>query len=436
MKLAKLSLAAIMAVGALSTANATPLEEAIKGVELKGFVRYRFYNESDRLKDDRHRFSAPFTFVMPVADGLKTGVTVRFEGSDYADNSAINGSLGFDAVKAWFQYSNKSFTLKGGRFEIATPLTNPGYGGTKGDGLLATVALGENFTFAAAAFTATNVKIGFGGAHLGAGIYEETTATPIGDLGSSVKNTVKDAVKHGTVGPFKPGYDSMTGKASYSASVGEENLYAAAILGAVGPVNLQAWAFNMEHVIDFAAFVQADAKFGGFDVKAQYTQVGLDGDVEKTLTDVVDGDGIFYGVQAGFGMDKFHVGAGYTATDKDNGVVNLSPDDSLIKAGKQMYYEYNNLSDIQTYFATADMTFGKVGVGAGYVAADGGKWNVDGQEIYGQVSYAYSKNFNMNVYYSAMTLDDYVVDAEGGPANLKIDNGDNNEIRFEAKYSF
>ncbi len=46
MKLANLSLAAIMVVGALSAANATSLEESIKGVEFSGYGLYRLHDAS------------------------------------------------------------------------------------------------------------------------------------------------------------------------------------------------------------------------------------------------------------------------------------------------------------------------------------------------------------------------------------------------------
>ena len=45
MKLTKISLAALVALGAFSSvASATPLEEAIKNVDLSGFARYRYTN--------------------------------------------------------------------------------------------------------------------------------------------------------------------------------------------------------------------------------------------------------------------------------------------------------------------------------------------------------------------------------------------------------
>ena len=50
MKLTKVSLAVLVALGAFSSvASATPLEEAIKNVDLSGFARYRYTN--DHLKD-------------------------------------------------------------------------------------------------------------------------------------------------------------------------------------------------------------------------------------------------------------------------------------------------------------------------------------------------------------------------------------------------
>nr|ELR8893089.1 major outer membrane protein [Campylobacter coli] len=42
MKLVKLSLVAALAASAFSVANATPLEEAIKDIDVSGVLRYRY----------------------------------------------------------------------------------------------------------------------------------------------------------------------------------------------------------------------------------------------------------------------------------------------------------------------------------------------------------------------------------------------------------
>ncbi len=405
MKLAKLSLAAIMTVGALSTVNAGSLEESIKGVDISGFGRYRFYDESaDHLqkKTDRHRFSASSSLTIPVADNLTAGATVEFEGSDYAQNAGISKDSGLYGTKLWFKYATDAYSVKAGKFEINTPLTDPGYRGNRGDGVLAAYTGLENWTFAGAAFVATNIGVSLGG--------------------SQIANVLYNGTDGADVGPFAPDFDENTGY-SYAADVSEENLYALAAIGALGPVNVQAWAFKQDHVIENAFFVQADAKMAGFDVKAQYDTVDLEADLDN---------GDFYGIQAGYGMDNFHIGAGYTKTgDEDVAITTLSADGSLIKAGKQIYYEFNNLADVESMFLTADASYDKFGFAAGYVASSIDDF--DGDEYYAVISYDYSKNFKTNLQYSDMSLDDIEISNDG--TNYELD-GDNQELRFEAKYSF
>jgi hypothetical protein len=74
MKLAKLSLAAIVAAGALtSVASASSLEEAIKGVSINGYVRYRHNSTTEEV--DAIKVVAGFT--VPVTDGVKVVYTVK-----------------------------------------------------------------------------------------------------------------------------------------------------------------------------------------------------------------------------------------------------------------------------------------------------------------------------------------------------------------------
>ncbi len=403
MKLAKLSLAAIMTVGALSTANASSLEEAIKDVDISGFARYRFYDFSgakERSKD-LHRFSASSSLTIPVAENLKAGVSVEFEGKDFARNAGMQADDDLSLKKLWFQYATNDYSIKAGKFEINTPITFSGYPSQNGDGILAAYTGVENWTFAGAAFAATNIKVGLGGSHVANVLYNNS-----------------DADNGHNVGPFAPEVHTDFGF-RYSADVSEENLYALAAIGAVGPVNVQGWAFKLDHVIKSAFFVQADAKMAGFDVKAQYDTVDLEGDTDN---------GDFIGIQAGYGMDNFHVGAGYTQTgDEELAVTDLAPDSSLIKAGKQMYYQFDNLPNVETAFVTADASYGKFGLAGAYIASSIDSY--DGTEYFGQVSYAYSKNFKTYVFYSVMELDDIDV----GETTYK---GDNDELRFEAKYTF
>ena len=64
MKFLKISLAASLALGALSTASfAQPLEEAIKGVDVSGYLRYRYTD--DRYDNADHTGAGSCTATLP-----------------------------------------------------------------------------------------------------------------------------------------------------------------------------------------------------------------------------------------------------------------------------------------------------------------------------------------------------------------------------------
>ena len=79
MKLTKVSLAALVALGAFSSvASATPLEEAIKNVDLSGFARYRYTNDhyKNSAQSDTKRSSiGSHTFRMQTALKLRSMIT-------------------------------------------------------------------------------------------------------------------------------------------------------------------------------------------------------------------------------------------------------------------------------------------------------------------------------------------------------------------------
>jgi hypothetical protein len=379
MKLAKLSLAAIVAVGTMtSVASATPLEEAIKGVDVSGMIRYRWYNYNNTNNVDYHRYSVPVTLKVPVADNLTAGATVRAEqrsGEAYAEsglegrrNAGIDTDDSMDLVKAWFMYSQPNYSIKAGKFEINTPWTDPAYGGDRGNGALALYTGVEGWTFAAAGFAQTNIGL----------------------------------------------LDGLDG-----------GLYTAAAIGSMGPVNAQVWVASAENRFDYSVFGQLDAKFEGFSIKAQANQLELTEEA-VALLETADDSGMFWGVEAGFGMEGFKASVGYTQNDEDQPVYELNADSAgMIKAGKQIYYETSNASDAETMFITAGYSFDKYRVGAGYVTAEEKTNDANGydwDETYFEVGYKYSKNFDLSAYYSMLDADTAV--------------NDDDEFRFQAIYKF
>ena len=98
MKIAKISLATLVALGAFSTvASATPLEEAIKNVDLSGYARYRYNNvavkNANGVKDNtiaHHQFKSEFSFKAALDDNFFGVLTLRYNSSDSSAFGADN----------------------------------------------------------------------------------------------------------------------------------------------------------------------------------------------------------------------------------------------------------------------------------------------------------------------------------------------------------
>lgn len=350
MKLAKLSLAAIVAVGAMTTfASAASLEEAIKGVELNGYLRYRFTsNDEANGHTDEHAFKGLTEFVMPVADNLKAGMTLAVSGTDdAADGKASDTSdkLTLNLDKLWFQYAMDGFSLKAGKMEVFSPWTDPGQNGTVGDGALALYTGVPGWTLGLGGFVATNI-------------------------------------------------DGME----------EEDLYAAGALGSVGPVNLQLWASTLSNVFDYAVFAQAGFEMAGFNARVQANQLELESGV----------DGLYWGIEAGYGMAGFKANVGYTQNDKDQGIYSLAGSDAsgfIFSGGKQINGKIANVADMQAFFIDLDYATGPYSVGAGYAHGEVDAYDLD--EFYVEAGYKYAKNFKLSTYFSSFERDNKVgADAE------------------------
>jgi hypothetical protein len=407
MKLTKLSLAAIVAVGALgSFASATPLEEAIKGVDVGGFARLRYANIDDGdATSEGIRVSGELNIVVPVADGLSFSTTLTTDGYNFPDTgpSAPTGDLGaqsFNFDKYYFAYSGvKDLTVIGGKYTIPAPWAEAGFAGSRGNGLVALYAGVPNWTFAGALYLQTN---GF-------------------DLGD-VENLLGGFPAYQKDPSGTPPNTDYIGT---DAIIGKNNLYAVGAIGKAGPVDLQIWAANLEHIIDATVYAQASFAYEGFHVKAQlnYLKLGnqdidASGTIVKLSKVFAEDAGLFYGIEGGYKNDQFYVTAGYTQTDKDQPIYALDSDnDGFIKFGQQLYYETTNAVYTSTIFIKGGVTVDKFGFELGYGVADNGD---DISEIYGLASYQLAPKFNVELYYSY----------------LDLDITENSEIQLELKYSF
>lgn len=410
MKLAKLSLAAIVAAGALTTVNAQPLEEAIKGVDFSGFARYRYHhvetgeNDATAASKDTNDYDLKAKFVAPVTEDLKFTSVFTVGGSN-ADSNYKDGGVStksFDLGKMFFTYTNGALTVQAGRQAIGAPIVDNGYRGHKGTGVVGLYNLGS-VTLAAAYYNTSNA-------------FEAYAADYLKDVYNAKTDAEKDAIDAKATG----------------LDAGE--ITAVAAIGSFGPVNGQVWAIQMVNAIDHLLFFQLDGQvIDGLTLKGQYINTKLDEGVQATVK-ANDDSGDFYGIQATYAIDAFKFNAGYTNNDANQPIHAFATDanDDVIHAG----YRLNDDKDVNfmggdQYFVDGTYTYGKFGFMLGYAQWDEDKADnaptTDKEETlketWGGISYAYSKNFNTYVKYSDISAD------EDKSLEQKF-------LRFEAKYSF
>jgi len=121
--LKKLSLAALIVMGSMSVASATPLTKAIENVNLGGYLRYRLTRTDDgTTKKTTHEYKAVLKFVGAVDENLKyafkpVGV--------HKDITGTNSEKQFKIVEMNLKYSKDNYTVAAGEMMINTPLTDP-----------------------------------------------------------------------------------------------------------------------------------------------------------------------------------------------------------------------------------------------------------------------------------------------------------------------
>ena len=115
MKLTKVSLAALVALGAFSSvASATPLEEAIKNVDLSGFARYRYTNDytkkstantgTEKGSNAGHVFRMQTAFKAAIDDNFFGVLNLRYEAKDNSGDGVTKGTDKTDTTGSFGVY--------------------------------------------------------------------------------------------------------------------------------------------------------------------------------------------------------------------------------------------------------------------------------------------------------------------------------------------
>ncbi|WP_277640192.1 major outer membrane protein [Wolinella succinogenes] len=424
MKLAKISLAAAVALGALSTMSfAQPLEEAIKGVDVSGMLRYRYTD--DRFKNDNHASGDNNTDAKHswrVNADFKTPVV---------NNVAFN--LGV-------VYNNSNDTNKGGAGASSID-TGTGLGaGEDGDFGVATF-------YATVTPSSTNTVINVGKMRLNTPVTDalDDRGTGIIALNSDLPHWTFAGVALDTWAlddVNTPGTTSFT-----------EGLYALAALANYGDLSAQVWYFNVTDAVKSLIFTELAYKYDFFSIKGQYAFSELDNGKGKLVAGVDNNKNALYTLEAGVSFAPVSARVGYIGSDKDGYKVSFDNQGTYSMGGKI----WNDLSitgvnyspvyeapvagekrELEVFYGAVDVDVtDTLALGLEYVKGENkispaaGAYKVKFQEITPTVTYQYSKNLTLSSYYAMLKVKD-----ESQKVNADYADAKQNELRFEALYKF
>ncbi|ECO1973708.1 major outer membrane protein [Campylobacter jejuni] len=424
MKLVKLSLVAALAAGAFSAANATPLEEAIKDVDVSGVLRYRydtgnfdknFLNNSNlnNSKQD-HKYRAQVNFSAAIADNFKAFVQFDYNAVDggYGVNGIKNDQKGLFVRQLYLTYTNEDVatSIIAGKQQLNTIWTDNDIDGLVGTGVKVVNNSIDGLTLAAFAVDSF--------------MAEEQGADLLGH--SNTSTTAKQA-------PFKVD------------SVG--NLYGAAAVGsydlAGGQFNPQLWLAYWDQVAFFYAVDAAYSTtiFDGINWTLEGAYLG--NSIDSELDDATHTNGNFFALRGGIevnGWDASLGGLYYGDKEKASTVI-IDDQGNLgsLLAGEEIFYTTGSRLNGDTGrnifgYVTGGYTFNEtVRVGADFVYGGtktetaahlgGGKK----LEAVARVDYKYSPKLNFSAFYSYVNLDQGV--------NTK-ESADHSTVRLQALYKF
>ena len=425
MKLVKLSLVAALAAGAFSVANATPLEEAIKDIDVSGVLRYRYRsgNIDDKdtagLKDQKglitdkqtHQYRAQINFNAAIADNFKAFVQLDYSAKDggygtrYDATAKENASVtkeGLNIRQLYLTYTNEDFATSviAGKQQLNTIWTDNGIDGLVGTGIKVVNNSFDGLTLAAFAVDSYNFDEQSGDI---TGLFTTTTTT--------------------------------------TTNINVGNLYGGAAIASYevlgGQFDSQLWVAYWDMV---GAFYALDLAYGTTifnDVNWKLNAAYLGNYLDKT--DIENGN--FFGLRGTIEWNGFDASlGGLYYGDKDQKTLTAIEDQGNIGhllAGQEIYYTQGShlngdLGENVFGYLTAGYTFNEVlRLGADFVYG-GTKTAASIQDNGGEkfeavarVDYKYSPKLSFQAWYAYLNVDQ---DRHG--------EGRKDTVRLQALYKF
>ncbi|MBX0931147.1 major outer membrane protein [Campylobacter coli] len=416
MKLVKLSLVAALAAGAFSVANATPLEEAIKDIDVSGVLRYRYetsnewsdingvaQNEGSGISGKQdHKYRAQLNFSGAIADNFKAFVQLDYNAKDggYGANNgsttrsyAADNSSTLNVRQLYLTYTDENVATSVilGKQQLNTIWTDNAIDGLVGTGVKVVNNSIDGLTLAAFAVDSYN------------------SDEQGGDLGAVLNF--------------------------------DENLYGAAAIGSYevfnGQLNPQLW---LAYMTDNAFFYALDAAYNTtiFD-GVNWTLEGayLGNSLDNERKDLGNGNGNFFALNGSIEVNGWDATlGGLYYGKKDKATVTVIEDQGnlgSLLAGEEIFYTNGSKLNGDTGrnifgFVKAGYTFNEtVRVGADFVYGGTKTENRSGGdklEAVARVDYKYSPKLNFSAFYSYVNVD------------KDTDSTHHDAVRLQALYKF
>ncbi|HEF4292367.1 TPA: major outer membrane protein [Campylobacter coli] len=397
MKLVKLSLVAALAAGAFSVANATPLEEAIKDIDVSGVLRYRYetsnewsdingvaQNEGSGISGKQdHKYRAQLNFSGAIADNFKAFVQLDYNAKDggYGANNgsttrsyAADNSSTLNVRQLYLTYTDENVATSVilGKQQLNTIWTDNAIDGLVGTGVKVVNNSIDGLTLAAFAVDSYN------------------SDEQDGELGRVLNFS--------------------------------ENLYGAAAIGSYevfnGQLNPQLW---LAYMTDNAFFYALDAAYNTtiFD-GVNWTLEGayLGNSLDNERKDLGNGNGNFFALNGSIEVNGWDATlGGLYYGKKDKATVTVIEDQGnlgSLLAGEEIFYTKGSNLNGDTGrnifgFVKAGYTFNEtVRVGADFVYGGTKTENHSGGdklEAVARVDYKYSPKLNFSAFYSYVNVD-------------------------------
>ncbi|KRS50608.1 major outer membrane protein [Campylobacter coli] len=438
MKLVKLSLVAALAAGAFSVANATPLEEAIKDIDVSGVLRYR-YETSNEWSDingvaqnqgsgisgkQDHKYRAQLNFSGAIADNFKAFVQLDYNAQDggYGANNVsttreykADNSSTLNVRQLYLTYTDENVATSVilGKQQLNTIWTDNAIDGLVGTGVKVVNNSIDGLTLAAFAIDSVNTD------EQGDGVFFKSKSNSLTDAGDN-----------------SPYLDWS------------QNIYGAAAIGSYevfnGQLNPQLW---LAYMSDNAFLYALDAAYNttifdgiNWTIEGAYLGNSLDNKLEdhyKVDNESNAGNGNFFALRGSVEVNGWDATlGGLYYGKKDKVTVTVLEDQGNIGsllAGEEIFYTkgsqlHGSLGRNIFGYVKAGYTFNEtVRVGADFVYGGTKTENRSGGdklEAVARVDYKYSPKLNFSAFYSYVNVD------------KDTDSTHHDAVRLQALYKF